>query len=249
MPVFFAGREWVTPATMSTVDDSAMANQNLSVGNVVALIGRSVGGKPNTPITFGDPTTAAAVLQSGELLTAVQNAFAPSAEVGGAASVVVIRVNPAVQSSLTLLDSSSGPSVLLSSADYGAWTNQIKVKVQPGTNEGLQATSQFANSFYTADNIVRNAFSVQYTGISAAATMSVTGTSVALQVAGTSVATIDLNAMQTIQQLVDAIDVVPDFSATVLDGNGEQEALNGLGTTVCDGRFKDIGPRLTLVDH
>ena len=44
MPVFFNGRLWVSPATMSVVDDSAMYNRNLSVGNVVALIGKSVGG-------------------------------------------------------------------------------------------------------------------------------------------------------------------------------------------------------------
>jgi hypothetical protein len=228
MPVFFNGRLWISPATMSAVDDSAMANQNLSVGNVVALIGQSVGGQPNVPLTFGDPSTAAAVLQSGELLTAVQNAFAPSTEVGGAASVVVIRVNPALQSALTLLDAASAPAINLLSADWGAWTNQIKVKVQPGSVTGLQATTQFGTSFYTQDNIARNAFSIQYTGAAASATMSITGTTVVLQAGGSPVATIDLTQMKTIQQLVDAIDVVPGFLATVLDGNGQQAALNGL---------------------
>jgi hypothetical protein len=228
MPVFFAGRQWVSPATMSTVDDSAMANQNLSVGNVVALIGTSVGGAPNTPLTFGDPSTAEATLIGGELLTAVKKAFNPSDEVGGAASVVVIRVNPALQSSMTLLDASSSPAINLLSADYGAWNNQIKVKVQAGSVQGLQATTQYGTSYYTQDNIYRNAFSIQYSGAGASATMSVTGTSVALSVAGSAVATIDLTQMKTIQQLVDAIDVVPGFLATVLDGNGIQAALNGL---------------------
>ena len=229
MPVFFAGRLWTSPATMSTVDDSAMANQNLSVGNVVALIGQSVGGEPNTALTFGDPSTAAAVLQGGELLTAVQKAFNPSDEVGGAASVVVIRVNPAVQAALTLNDASSSPAINLQSADWGAWTNQIKVKVQPGSVQGLQATTQYGTSYYTQDNIYRNAFSIQYTGAAASASMSVTGTAVTLQApTGTQVGSIDLTQMKTIQQLVDAIDVVPGFSATVLDGNGQQAALNGL---------------------
>jgi hypothetical protein len=228
MPYFFAGREWISPATMSTVDDSAMANQNLSVGNVVALIGQSVGGQPNTPITFGDPTTAAATLISGELLTAVQKAFNPSDEVGGAASVVVIRVNPALQASLTLLDATSAAAINLLSADWGAWTNQIKVKVQPGSVQGLQATTQYGTSYYTQDNIYRNAFSIQYLGTAASATMTVAGTTVVLAAAGETVATIDLTQMQSIQQLVDAIDVVPGFSATVLDGNGQKPALNGL---------------------
>jgi hypothetical protein len=228
MPVFFAGRLWVSPATMSTVDDSAMANQNLSVGNVVALIGQSVGGQPNTPLTFGDPSTAAATLLGGELLTAVQKAFNPSDEVGGAASVVVIRVNPALQASLTLNDASSSAAILLKSADYGAWNNQIKVKVQPGSVQGLQATAQYGTSYYTQDNIYRNAFSIQYSGGAASAAMSVTGTTVVLTAGGSTVATIDLTQMKTIQQLADAIDVVPGFLATVLDGNGQQTALNGL---------------------
>lgn len=229
MPVFFAGRLWTSPATMSTVNDAAMANQNLSVGNVVALIGQSVGGKPNTPLTFGDPSTAAATLIDGELLRAVKKAFNPSDEVGGAASVVAIRVNPAVQAALTLLDASAAAAINLTSADYGAWTNQIKVKVQPGSVQGLQATTQYGTSYYTQDNIYRNAFSIQYTGAALSAVMTVTGTTVTLQApTGTTVGTVDLTQMKTIQQLVDAINVVPSFTATVLDGNGQKASLNGL---------------------
>jgi len=229
MPYFFNGRLWISPATMSNVDDSAMANKNLSVGNVVALIGTSTGGQPNKPLTFGDPTTAKNVLKSGELLTAVQKAFSPSTEVGGPASVVVIRVNPATQSALTLLDASAAPSIVLTSADWGAWTKQIKIKLQAGSTKGFQATSQYGNSYYTQDNISRDAFSVQYTGGGASATMSITGTSVILSSpAGTPVSTIDLTQMKTIQQLVDAIDTVPNFTALVLDGNGTKPALNGL---------------------
>ena len=103
MPVFFNGRLWVSPATMSVVDDSAMANQNLSVGNVVALIGRAEGGEPKKALRFGSPSEAVATLRSGELLTAVLKAFDPSSQVGGPATVVAVRVNPAVQSSLDLL--------------------------------------------------------------------------------------------------------------------------------------------------
>ena len=44
MSVFFNGRQWVSPATMSKVDDSAMYNRNPSVGNIAALIGKSTGG-------------------------------------------------------------------------------------------------------------------------------------------------------------------------------------------------------------
>src|ERR1019366_9620672 len=102
MPYFFNGRLWITPAVMSAVNDSALANQNLSVANVAAMIGQSTGGQPNTPLVFGSRAQAIATLRSGELLQAVLKAFNPSNETGGPSSVVAIRVNPAVQSALTI---------------------------------------------------------------------------------------------------------------------------------------------------
>lgn len=232
MPVFFNGRLWVSPATMSVVNDDAMANQNLSVGNVIALIGTSTGGEPNTALSFGSPSEAAATLLDGELLTAVKKAFSPSNEVGGPATVIAVRVNPALQSTLVLNDAAAQPSINLTSADWGAWTNQIKVKVATGSTQGLAVTTQYATSYYSGDNLYRNAFSVQYTGTgasAASAAMSITGTSLSLQApAGSQVALLDLNQLKTVQQVVDAINVVAGFTATVLDGNGTKSALNGL---------------------
>lgn len=229
MSYFFNGRLWISPATMSVVDDSAMANQNLSVGNNVAYIGSSTGGQPNTVLSFGSPQQAQAVLRSGELLNAVMKAFAPSTETGGPATVYAIRVNPAVQSTLTLNDSTSAASIVLTSADWGAWTNQIQVKIQPASVQGLQATTQFGSSYYTQDNIYRNSFSIQYSGAAVTAVMSITGTSVTLQApTGTTVATLDLTQLTTVQQLVNAINAVPGFAASVLQGNGQDETLNAL---------------------
>ena len=229
MPVFFNGRLWVTPATMSVVDDSAMANQNLSVGNVVAFIGRSAGGKPNTALSFGSPSEAEAALVSGELLDAVKKAFSPSTQTGGPAKVVAIRVNPAVQASLALADASSNPVINLSSTDYGLYTNQIKVKVETGSVTGKKLTTQLGNAYYTQDNVARNAFSVQYTGASASAVMSITGSTITLQApSGSTVATIDLNSFPTVQQVVDRINATTGFTAAVLDGNGNAASLNGL---------------------
>lgn len=229
MAYFFNGRLWITPATMSVVDDTAMANQNLSVGNIVALIGRSSGGQPNTALRFGSPDEAKAALRDGELLTAVLKAFDPSAQTNGPATVVAVRVNPAVQAGLSLLDASNNPVISLVSTDYGLYTNQIKVKVEAGSTAGKKVTTQFGNAYYTADNLSRNAFSVQYTGAAASATMAVTNSTITLQApTGTTLATIDLNAFPTIQQVVDRINTTAGFVASVLDGNGEKPALNGL---------------------
>lgn len=229
MAVFFNGRLWTTPATMSVVDDSAMYNKNLSVGNVLAIIGRSEGGEPNKELRFGSAAEARDVLRSGDLLTAIEKAFDPSPETVGPSEIVAVRVNPAVQSALTLQGAGAVNVIDLKSTDYGLHTNGIKVKVEAATNKGFKLTTQNGNDYYSADDVYRDALSVVYTGAQATATITITGTTVTLAApAGSTVATIDLNSYPTIQQLVDRINVVAGFAAAVLDGNGEQEALNGL---------------------
>ncbi len=229
MPVFFNGRLWVSPATMSVIDDSAMANKNLSVGNAIAYVGPSEGGEPNKILKFGTPSEARSVLRSGMLLKAVEKAFDPSSQTNGPATVAAIRVNPALQAGLMLKDSASGNVINLVSTDYGLYTNQIKVKVEAGTNSGKKLTTQFGSNYYSKDNVGRNAFSLQYTGAQVTGVMTVSNTTVTLEApTGTPVSTIDLNVYNTVQKLVDYINTVADFTASVLGGNGEKPALNGL---------------------
>lgn len=229
MSVFFGGRLLTSPVTASVVDDSALANRNLGVGNAVALIGRSAGGAPNTALRFGSPGEARAMLRDGELLTAVLKAFDPSAQTGGPSTVVAVRVNPATRATLNLVDSISAVVVSLTSTDYGLYNNQIKVKVESGSVSGKRLTTQFGNAFFTQDNVGRNALQVTYSGGAASAVITVAGTAVTLQApSGSTVASIDLNTYKTVQQLVDRINVAPGFVATVQGGSGETLALNGL---------------------
>lgn len=229
MSVFFNGRLWTTPAVMSAVDDSRMYNRNLTVGNILAVIGRSEGGEPGVAIRIGSPYEAKQILRSGELMDAVSKAFDPSSQTGAPATIIAVRVNPATQSSLALKDAGAADVINLVSTDYGMYTSGIKVKVESGSVKGKKLTSQFGNGYYSMDNVFRDAFSVIYDGAQATATMTVNGTTVTLAApAGTTVATIDLNSFATVQQLVDRINIVADFTATVLDGNGEKPALNGL---------------------
>lgn len=228
MPIFFNGRLWVSPATMSAIDDSGLANKGLSVGNVLAILGTSEGGEPFKAIRLGSPTDAANVLRSGPLKEAAVKAFDPSAQTGAPATVIAIRVNPATQASLSLL-AAGNPAVTLVSTDYGLYTNGIKVKIESGTIKGKKITTQLGTKLFTQDNVFRDAFSIQHTGAAATATLSVTDSTVTLQApAGTTVATIDLTSFPTIQQLVDRINAVSGFVAAVLDGNGDRPALSGL---------------------
>lgn len=227
--VFFNGQLLVSPTTASVVNDDAMRNANLTVGNVVALVGRSAGGKPKTALRFGGPDEARATLVSGELLDAVLAAFDPSSETNGPSQVVAIRVQPAVQATLSLQNASAADVINLTSVGYGVRENLIKVKVEAGTTSGRRLTVQRGTEFYTEDNIGRAAFTLQYGGAEATATMTITGTAVTLSApTGTVVATIDLNQFSTIQELVDRIALVPGFTATVGDNNFTKPALNGL---------------------
>lgn len=229
MSVFFAGRLITSPAVASVVDDSGLTNKNLTVGNRVAILGSSAGGKPNTVLRFGSPSQAKATLRSGALLDAILRAFDPSAEIGSPSEVIGIRVDPATQATLTLNDATPAASITLATTDYGLDSNQVKVKVESGTTSGKKLTTQKGNDYYTADNVGRNAFSIQYGGAQASAVMTINNTTVTLQApTGSTVATIDLNVYNTVQKLVDRINVVASFTAAVLDGNGEKPSLNGL---------------------
>jgi hypothetical protein len=229
MPVFFDGRLYTTPAVLSAVDDTAMYNKNLSVGNVLALIGASEGGEPNKALRFGSPYEAIRALRSGALLDAVLRAFDPSAQSRGPATIVAVRVNPAVRASLALKDAGDVTVIDLVSTDYGKYTNGIKIKVESGSTAGKKLTTQFGNAYYSQDDVARQACTVVYTGAEATATITINGTTVTLAApAGSTVATIDLAAYDTVQKLVDRINVVPGFDSVVLDGNGERAALQGL---------------------
>lgn len=228
MAVFFNGRLIVTPTTASVVNDDAMRNQNLSVGNVVGYVGKSTGGKPGVPLRFGNPQDAIRELGSGDLLDAVLAGFDPSAEVGGPFQVVAVRVNPAVQSELTLKNASEVGVIKLKSINYGLRENQIKVKVEAGTNSGLRVTTQRGNDYYTADDIGRGAFSVEYEGSEDTATVSVTGTTVVLKANSQVVATISLEEFTTVGDLVDRINSQEDFVASVSERSANTITLNGL---------------------
>jgi hypothetical protein len=249
MAVFFNGQLLVSPTTASAINANALANQNLSVGNILAIIGPSTAGQPNTGLVFGNPTDAANVLQSGELLTAVQKAFNASndANVNAPSSIVAIRVNPAVQAALVLQDATPTPVINLLATDYGLYTNQIKVQIQAGSVAGKKITTQIGNTFYTQDNIQRRALQIQYTGAQATSSMTINGTTMTLFAPNaTPVAAIDLATYPTVAQIVDRINAVPGFVASILDGNNNAATLNALDyTTAVDVK---TAPYITLAN-
>lgn len=229
MAVFFNGQLLITPTTASVVNDDAMRNQNLSVGNIAALVGKATGGKPKTALRFGSPEQAIATLRSGELLDAVLRAFDPSAQTNGPSMVIAMRVNPAEQSELALKNAGGDDVIKLTSTNFGLKDNEIKVKIENGSLFGKRVTAQLGKSYGTRDNIGRAAFSVRYTGTEATATITVTGTAVTVAApAGTTVATIDLQQYSTVGAVVDYINSMPNFRGALLDRSESRKSLQGL---------------------
>lgn len=248
MSVFFNGQLLVSPVTASQVNDDAMLNSNLATGNIVALIGKASGGQPQTPLRFGSPDEAKAVLVSGELLDAVKMAFNPSSDTTAPSTVIAMRINPAVQATGFLKDASSANVIALTSTIYGQGANQVKAKLEAGSILGRRVTTQLGANLYTKDNVGRAAFSVGYSGAAQTATISVTASSVVLSApAGTAVATIDLTSFPDVQSLADRIAVVPGFSVTILENSATTPALNGLDfVTAADVKTAPVTVRADL---
>lgn len=227
--LFFNGQLYITPTTVSAVNDSALANSSLQVGNALALIGSASGGAPKTPLVFSNPVDAAAVLIDGPLLTAVKKAFAPSSETPAPNQVIAMRVDPATQAVLALKDAATNTVINLTSSIYGEAGNGDKIKVQAGSTSGLLVTSQRGVNSYAQDNLARSAFSLQYTGAQASATIDVTGTTVVLKAPSSAGGTtIDLTQVKTVGDLVNRINAVAGFAATLLDPNPARATLNAL---------------------
>lgn len=142
MSVFFDGKLLNTPTTASAVNDDAMLNQNLSVGNVVAYIGESTGGESMKVLSFSNPNAARQALVSGELCDAVVAAFAPSTQTGAPQTVKAIRVNKAFQAQLALpvapgATSASGAFGTVGGKTFSQTDMAIKVKIEQGSTAKL----------------------------------------------------------------------------------------------------------------
>ncbi|NCC29497.1 MAG: hypothetical protein EOM22_15510, partial [Gammaproteobacteria bacterium] len=230
MAIYFNGRLFVTPTVESAIDDSGMLSRNLAGGGTLAIIGRSEGGTPQVPVWIRSAAHARQLLRAGEGLTAVELAMAPSSETQGPTKILFVRVNPAVGSSLSLLSAASAAVVTVTSTDAGLYTNGISVTIESGSTSGKRVTTRHGNRRYSKDNIARDAFSVVYSGAEATATVTITDEAVTLKAPGAADpgVVIDLNVYRTVQEVVDRINSVPGWLATLAQGSANTPALKGL---------------------
>lgn len=241
MAVFFNGRLLTTPTVASQIYDQGMLDQQPATGNTLAIIGTSTGGVPTTAEWIYSVAEARAYLKGGDLLRAVELAFAPSTETCGPQAIVAVRVNVATQSSRYLKDGSDANNILVQSTDFGVGNNNIRIKVETGTTTGKKVSIQQGSTVYTGDNLARNCFYVYYNGSADTGYVTVTDTTVVLETkTGTAdkvaIATITLTQYPTIQDVVDRINAETGFYATASDGVGtysSQATMDNKASTDC----------------
>lgn len=229
--ILVGSKQTYTPGAFSTTNDTAMNPVSAGTGNKIVFMGTSTGGQPNTLLgPFADPTSAAKVLIGGELLTAVQKGFSASTEVGAPSSVYAVNVGSAPAATLSLKDSTGADAIDLTTVQYGSAANTAMVAVYDGSVSGTEISVKNAGgSAITVDNIKRDSFSLAYAGSEASASITVAAEQVTLYApAGTSVASLDLNQYQTVPELVDAINAVSGFEATIAVAAANSMALNAL---------------------
>jgi len=163
--IFFSGRLISVPGAYSEIDASGLESIGLGASGIVALLGTSIGGKPWTEIGEGDvkgelqvtsqPAAVNKLFREGDLREGAPLLFGPSNDAdiqGGAQEIVFVKVNPATQSAASF-DNVDGESLILTSADWGFFTTQIKVDIATGTTQGKMLTITFETTEEVFDDV------------------------------------------------------------------------------------------------
>jgi hypothetical protein len=160
--IFFNGRVISVPGSYSEVDATGLETVGLGAAGIVGLIGTVEGGRPVTDIEEVDdfirvtkPEQANTLFRSGDVKDAIPMLFAPANDeniLGGAVEVVVMKINPATQSS-SQFSNAQGPAMDVESRDWGAFTEQINVSIADGTTQGKLLTIVFEDQVEAVDDL------------------------------------------------------------------------------------------------
>lgn len=213
----------IIPGGYSRID-SVKGAAGLASANNGVVMGQCTGGEPTTLLQFNTIAEAVSTLRSGPLMEAVRLAFNP----GGGLNpqrVFAVRVNPATQSSVSLVDGDSDDMILIQSRGYGLYTNQLQFTLEAGTNYGKKATVEYqATTPEVFDDIRRQSFTIEYTG--GVCTMTIVNNSGA-QTLTTSAGglSITLGDYNTVGELAAYINAQTDFTCTAIAGQENASPL------------------------
>jgi hypothetical protein len=158
--IFFNGRRINIPQAVSKIDASALAAVSPAAVGVIAMIGTAEGGAPLTvQESLADATSPGTIqnrFRSGDLRTAGLFAFEPSSDLavpGGAQKIINVKVNPSTQGAAILPDDNGVDSLDLSAKDWGLFTNQVNIDIDPGTVIGKKLIIVFEDDVETFDDV------------------------------------------------------------------------------------------------
>lgn len=202
-----------------TRNNIVSAGNGISSGNV-CILGESVGGKPHTLLVAGDKAEAKEQLLSGSLLEAVSHAFSGS-RVYTPQYIYFMRVNPATPSQLLL--QGGGVDVLkVTSSDYGAHTNSLKLLVKDNRAEGggYSVSVSYKGNTSTTSNISRPSFSIRCSEAGTTGTITIDAKGVSLKLDSEETATtIAYSECELISDLVTRINETDKYNAIIIDSD------------------------------
>lgn len=102
--------------------------------------------------------------------------------------------------------------------DWGLHGNQVKCKLEAGTNKGKRFTAQFMGETpYVVDDIYKESILIRYTGSETACVLTINATRLYTITPGhTQEISVDFSAFQTVADVVNYINDQPGYSATLL---------------------------------
>jgi len=198
----------------------------VSSGNI-CILGYAELGKPSELLVFGSANDARAELSAGEGLEGVIQAFAPGNDLTPQ-EVGFIRVNPGLQSE-RVLQLSAVDVFTAKSFSYGVPMNQVRLKFSAGTAAGThKVETEYKGNESETDDIEKQSFSLQYTGVGTVGIMTINETTLATTITGgpgSEELTLLLADYPTISELVAVINNNTAYDATVLTSSPTEKSI------------------------
>lgn len=164
--IYVDGQKVIDPGVISKITTSGVEGGPADTGIVAILQESGAGGEPLVAQVFTSGAAMRGILSDFDAKVLGKLLFAPSKSERvpkGASRVIVVRVNPATQGALTVLDANARAAVAFTAKDYGLAGNNTRLTIGSGTTSGKKLTVVGAST-EVFDNIgYLPAFTAKYT--------------------------------------------------------------------------------------
>ena len=232
----FNGKAIRKPGAYSVSQQSNASGSPLASVDTILLIGEASAGAPGSVSgiqSFNAEQLQSLVnmYQSGPIVDCALAAIRPSKQqgIGGAGRILVWKTNASTDASLTVKEATNtNPLLVISDRSWGRSGNDLSVVIANGdTAKQKSITINRLNSpaEVLGENPAAPVISIQYTGNGSAATVAISGSTLAnktLVTALTGQTDSSVNqsiilSQKTVKQLVDFINAQPGYAAVLLD--------------------------------